>query len=421
MSSVRQQKVGVLVACTIGNIVSKTPAVQAVFGTFLVPLSQAFGWPRAAISVVLTIMALTAAVIYPLAGRAADARGARKILIPSLIVYGLAVASLALMNGTLWQFYAVFLVIGSFGSIASTPIYSKVVAEWFDRGRGTALGISAGLGNGIGAVFFPVIAAIVVSQYGWRTGYAVIGTLILLIGLPTLLLLLRDAPRSTLAATSEISVASTGMGLREALGLPRFWLIVVAVASGGGATTAIFSHVVPILTDRGYGIDVATTVLSIFALTTSGAQILCGRLMDRFQTPRIVIPTVAMAIFGLLLLEFGTGLAALALAGLLLGIGMGSQYGALPYFISRYFGMRAFGAIIGTMYSAVIAIQGITPVLLDHGYDVQGTYRFAVLVACAALAGATALLVLLPGYPDPAEAGPAAPAAPGTNAAPATT
>ncbi|MGF7169464.1 MFS family permease [Sphingobium xanthum] len=409
MSSARQQKLGVLAACTIGNIVSKTPAVQAVFGTFLVPLSEAFGWPRAAISVVLTIMALTAAVIYPLAGRVADTRGARSILIPSLFVYAVAVASLALMDGTLWQFYAVFFVIGSFGSIASTPIYSKVVAEWFDRGRGTALGISAGLGNGLGAVFFPVIAAIVVSQYGWRTGYAVIGTLVLLIGLPTMLALLRDAPRSAPAATGEATASVSGMGLREALGRPHFWLIIVAVASGGGATTAIFSHVVPILTDRGYGIDVATTVLSIFALTTSAAQILCGRLMDRFQTPRIVIPTVAMAIVGLILLEFGTGLATLALAGLLLGIGMGSQYGALPYFISRYFGMRAFGAIIGTMYSAVIAMQGITPVLLDHAYDVQGTYRFAVLAACTALAGATALLLLLPGYPDRAEAAPVMP------------
>lgn len=404
MSDTQRQRLGVLAACTIGNIVSKTPAVQAVFGTFLVPLSETFGWPRAAISVVLTIMALTAAVIYPLAGRVADARGARTILIPSLSVYGVAVASLALMNGTLWQFYALFFVIGSFGSIASTPIYSKVVAEWFDRGRGTALGISAGLGNGLGAVMFPVIAAIVVSHYGWRTGYAVIGTLILVIGLPTLLLLLRDAPRSAPASTGEAMASATGMGLRAVLGQPHFWLIIVAVASGGGATTAIFSHVVPILVDRGYGIDVATTVLSIFALTTSAAQIVCGRLMDRFQTPRIVIPTVAMAIVGLILLEFGSGLATLALAGLLLGIGMGSQYGALPYFISRYFGMGAFGAIIGTMYSAVIVMQGITPVLLDYGYDVQGTYRFAVLVACAALAGATALLVLLPSYPDRAQA-----------------
>jgi MFS family permease len=412
MNAARRQKLGVLAACTVGNIVSKTPAVQAVFGTFLVPLSEAFGWPRAAISVVLTIMAFSAALIYPLAGRVADARGARSLLIPSLVIYALAVASLALMDGSLWQFYAIFFVIGSFGSIASTPIYSKVVAEWFDRGRGTALGISAGLGNGLGAVFFPVIAAIVVSQYGWRTGYAVIGTLVLLIGLPTLLLLLRDAPRAApVIAGAAPTAPATGMGLREAMGQPHFWLIIVAVASGGGATTAIFSHVVPILTDRGYGIDVATTVLSIFALTTSAAQILCGRLMDRFQTPRIVIPTVTMAIVGLILLEFGTGLATLALAGLLLGIGMGSQYGALPYFISRYFGMRAFGAIIGTMYSAVIAMQGITPVLLDHGYDVQGSYRVAVLAACAALAGATTLLFLLPGYPDRAEAAPAAPTA----------
>jgi MFS family permease len=178
--------------------------------------------------------------------------------------------------------------------------------------------------------------------------------------------------------------------------LPRFWVVLVSIAVGAGCTTAIFSHVVPIVVDRGFSVAAGTAVVSLFALVGSTWQIVTGRLLDRIHTPKVVIPMYAMAIAGLALLELGTGTPALMLGGVLLGVGLGAQYGALPYLIARYFGLRAFGTILGTMYSAVIAAQGITPVLLDAAYDMQGNYRMAVLVCGLCLAGGAALLLLLP-------------------------
>ncbi|MGC6400277.1 MFS transporter [Sphingomonas sp. FW199] len=388
----------VLIACTLGNAVSTTPAVHAVFGLFLLPLSAEFQWPRAAVSVVLGIMALTGAIVYPLAGRYADDHGARQMVIPALVLFAAAVAALSMLTGSLLHLYGAFFLVSLFGSIASTPIYSKVIAEWYDKGRGTALGISAGLGNGAGSVLFPIVAAIVVASEGWRAGYLAMGALILSIGLPAIWFLLRDAP------VAEPRVAGpdgpvAGATLADAMRMPAFWIIMVAIASGAGCTTAIFSHVVPILADRGYGMEVGTAVVSTFALTTSAWQIATGRLLDLVQNPRVVIPMVAMAILGLALLQYGDGTAILVVAGIALGIGMGTQYGALPYYLSRYFGTRAFGSIIGVMYSAVIAAQGITPVLIDHAFDVQGSYQLAVVLACCALLAGAALLLLLPRYP----------------------
>ena len=391
-------RTGVLVACTLGNAVSTTPAVHAVFGLFLLPLSETFGWPRAAVSVVLGILALTGAIVYPLAGRYADRHGARRMLMTGLVLFALSVAALSLLSGSLLQLYATFFLVGLFGSVASTPIYSKVIAEWFEEGRGTALGISAGFGNGIGSVLFPILAAIIVAHQGWRAGYVAVGGLILILGLPALWWLLRDAPtKLSLEAGGE--APATGMLLNEALRTPTFWIIMIAIASGAGCTTAIFSHVVPILTDRGYGVEVGTAVLSTFALVTCAWQVATGRVLDWIASPRVVIPMVAMAVLGLVLLQYGQGTPQLLLGGLALGIGMGAQYGALPYFLARYFGTRAFGAIIGTMYSAVIAAQGTIPVLLDHAFDVQGSYRFALWLVSLALSASAALLLLLPRYP----------------------
>ena len=386
----------VLFACTLGNAVSVTPAVHAVFGLFLVPLSETFGWSRASISGVLGILAVVGAVSYPIIGRHVDAHGARRTLLTGVVGLALSIAALALTSGSLIQFYATFAVLSIFSAMAGTPIYQKVVADWFESNRGTALGISAGGGCGIGSVIMPVLAAVLVGAWGWRAGYLGIAAFVLLLAFPILVLFLRDRTASASAAQEE--APREGLTLAEAARLPSFWLVLLAVAAGAGGTTAIFSHVVPILGDRGVSVATGTAVVSVFALATSGWQVVTGRIMDKIQTPRVAVPMYGLAIGGLALLEFGVGTPVLLFAGLLLGVGMGAQYGALPYYIARYFGVRHFGSIIGAMYSAVIAAQGITPILLDLVFDNIHSYRPALLGVGAALAGGAVLLLLLPRY-----------------------
>lgn len=402
----RGSRAGVLVAATTGNALATTATVHAVFGTFLIPLSTEFGWSRASISTVLAIFAIASAIVYPLAGRYADAHGARRMVLTGNVLFALSVAALALTDGNIALFYATFLAIGIFGGLPSTSIFSKLVAEWFRGKPGTALGVSAGLGNGIGSVVMPILAAVLVSTLGWRMGYLGIAAMILCIGFPVFFLLLRDAPgfgqsdaqAAVPTAAEQAEPHVDGMTLRDAARLPRFWLVLVAIASGAGVTTAILSHVVPILLDRGFALATGTAVVSVFALVGSLWQIATGRILDIARGPRVVVPMVALAIPGLLLLEFGGTQATVLLAGVLLGIALGTQFGSLPYLIARYFGLRHFGGILGIMYSAVIAAQGTTPVLLDAAFDTWGSYRFAIVAAALVLVSGCLLLMLLPGY-----------------------
>lgn len=394
-----RRQMGVLAAATTGSVLSTTATVHAVFGTFLVPLSDDFGWSRASISAVMAIIAVSCAITYPLAGRYSDVHGSRRMIIFGNIALGLSIAALALTNGSLIQFYLTFLAIGVFGALPSTAMFAKLVAEWFDRNRGTAMGFSAGFGNGLGAVIMPIVAAILVSGEGWRAGYLGIAALVLLIGFPVFYFWLHDVPsRSDPAKQAAAGAMLEGMTVREASRVPAFWLLMGAIAAGGGISTAILSHVVPILGDRGFSLGLGTAVVSIFALSASAFQVISGRLLDRSSSPRIVVPLYALAIPGLYVLEFGSSTPLLIGSGVCLGIALGAQFGALPFLISRYFGLRHFGAILGVMYSAVIAGQGITPVLLDAAFDALGTYRSAIVVSMAVMALGSLLLFLLPGY-----------------------
>ncbi len=187
------------------------------------------------------------------------------------------------------------------------------------------------------------------------------------------------------------------MSLREAAGTPRFWIMLIAVAAGAGGMTAVFTHVVPMMTDRGFGLAEATGVIAIFALVTASWQIVTGALLDKVRSPLLIVPMFASAIAGLLLLEFGKGMMETSAAGVLLGIGMGAEYAALPYFASRYFGLRSYGTIIGAMYSAVIIAQGATPALMDMSFDASGSYAHSALAICGVLGAAMLLLFFLPG------------------------
>lgn len=398
-------KSGVLFAATTGSALATTATVHAVFGTFLLPLSETFGWARSSISVVLAILAVASAIVYPLAGRYADKHGVRRMVLTGNVLFALSVGALAFTSGSLIQFYLTFLAIGIFGALPATAIFSKLVAEWFPEGRGTALGISAGLGNGIGAVLVPILAAVIISTAGWQAGYLSIAALILFIGCPIYYFLLHDAPVAARKPSDEIADEQVeGMSLREASRCLPFWLIMVAIAAGGGISTAVLSHVVPIVGDRGFSLATGTAVVSVFALVGSLWQIATGRILDITRGPKIVAPMYGLAIIGLALLEYAHSFVALIAAGACLGIALGAQFGSLPFFIARYFGLRSFGLILGIMYSAVIGAQGITPVLLDVAFDLQGTYRNAVLVCIGVMAFGSVLLFMLPAYRMKAQA-----------------
>lgn len=390
----------VVFAATIGNIVSITPAISATFGIFLVPISEEFGWLRSSVSGVLTLLAIISAVIYPLAGKLADRIGARRIILTGNLLMAPAIAALALSSGSIWQFYLTFALIGCAGGLCGTVIYSKVVSDWFDKNRGLALGIAAGVGNGVGSTIMPIVAGLVLAAYGWRTGYLTVAMIVLIVGFPILFTFLKDAASHKTVTLSEGETAPEvkGLTLKQSMAEPAFWILLIAVAASAGAMTALFTHVVPVLTDRSFSLAIATSVTSAFALMTAIWQVATGAVLDRFQSAKVIIPMYAVAILGIYLLYAGDSTALVIAAGILLGIGMGAEYGAMPYFISRFFGMKHYGEIAGIMYGVVILSQGLAPFLMDVSFDMTASYDLSLLTIAIVLAASAVLVAFLPPF-----------------------
>ena len=388
---------GVVVACTVGNGVSVTPMVYTVFGLFLIPIATEFGWPRAGVSFVLLIIAIAGAIGYPIVGRLIDRYGARPVILTGNVLFAASVVSVSLVEASRLQFYSAYALIGITAAIPSSVMFTKVIAGWFDQRRGLFLGIVGGLGNGIGAALSPLFVYALISSYGWRAGFQGIGAAIILIGFPVLYLLLRDPPQGVSRSATEHLEKTAGLSLAEALKTSTFWIIMAAIALGAGCMTAIFAHVVPMLLDRGVPAGQATTVLATFSLVTAGWQIGMGYMLDRIPRPWIAAPFYLLALAGLILLESTSSYPLLLLSGMLMGLGLGTEYGVLPYFLSRYFGTRHYGAISGSMYGVIVLTQGLTPFLMDLVFDVTGNYDIAIIAICVGLVlGAILITRLLP-------------------------
>ena len=81
-----------------------------------------------------------------------------------------------------------------------------------------------------------------------------------------------------------------------------------------------------------------------------------------------------------------------------MGLGLGTEYGVLPYFLSRYFGVRHYGSISGAIYGVIVLLQGFTPFLMDLVFDRTGSYRPAIFTIGAGLLAGAVLILRLPRF-----------------------
>lgn len=62
-----------------------------------------------------------------------------------------------------------------------------------------------------------------------------------------------------------------------------------------------------------------------------------------------------------------------------MGFSAGSEYGLLPYYLTRIFGMKSFGVIYGIVFAVATLANGIGPATMGLTFDRTGSYSGALL------------------------------------------
>lgn len=382
-------------AAFVGVMVSFAAIMPYTFSLFIEPLAKAFGWHREAISSAFGIAAITVAVFSPGIGMLLDRLPPRRIILPSILVFAAAYASLSLLTPNISRFYLTYFVLGVVGNGTAQLAYTRAVLTWFQKHRGLALALVL-TGSGTGSIVIPLFIQGVIQHYDWRRGYLALGCIALL-GIPLTALLVRNRPISVSQTDHHFqSGVSIGSALRSSI----FWIFAVMIMLEAFGSNGVISHLAALLTERGISAQSAAFALSIMGATGILGRLTTGLLLDRYFAPYIAALMLGVAGLGIFMLT-NTATAAVALAGTaLMGYGLGSEADVVPYLIARYFGRKHFAALYGLTWTAY-AVGGATgPIVVGHFYDRAGTYQPGMIIALAltCVIGA-ALSLLLPRYP----------------------
>jgi MFS family permease len=388
-------------ACTIGMMVSVVPFHIGTFPLFLQPVSQEFGWGRAAFATSLNISAILAALAAPFVGRMVDRLGARRLLLPAIVLYALATMAQSQLSHSKLQFYATYAALGFTEAVAGPVAFSHLISSWFHSRRGLMLSLVIGAAPAVSIMVMAPVTHMLIASYGWRTAYLILGLTILVLGLPSMAFLLHEPERegpNTAAGRAAAIAALSGKTVGQVAVSLTYWMILAALVIHSLVVGGVRAHTVALLTDRGLAIGIATFAVSISAMAGLIGNVTAGMLLDRVQTPKIAAPFFLAALLGLLLLHHASG-ATLALVGAgVLGFGIGAESGIGPYFFSRYFGMRAFGTIYGLLVSLLAISSGVGPMLLGMAFDRFGSYSRGLVIAEIGLAVGAVLVFVLGRY-----------------------
>lgn len=415
LGEVRPRGWWVVAVSSVG--ISSNPGQFAfgAIGLFIIPLAAEFGWQRTEISFALTVFTLALAVSMPVIGRLVDRFGARTILLPSTIVFGLLLGSIALIVSHLWQLWFIFLLIGTFGAGANSLPYLRIIGAWFDRHRGLAFGVAMA-GGGLGYTYVPPLVQYLIDQYGWRYGYYTLAGIVLFIVVPLIAMFVREPSqppgsqvRPGSSATHQENTQGETIGPATLFRHRIFWILFAVFMLLSLSLFGLLSHFVPMLVDRGMPAERAALVASSLGATIIASRAVIGWLIDRYFAPRVASVCIIVSAIGLALLATGAVGPAAYLAAVLVGMSIGAEIDLLAFLASRYFDLRSFGFVYGALFSAFLIGSATGPVLYGAGFDTTGSY-VTVLAGCVGmLLLAVLALQLLPAYKQPA-AGDAPPA-----------
>lgn len=363
------------------------------FSVFVKPLASSFGWSRETIAGGFGISALTAALFSPLIGRWLDRHNPRRLLVPSIAVFGCAFLAMSILSRLVWQFYLTSFVIGAAGNVMQMG-YTQVISTWFTDRRGLALGVMLA-GEGIGLILFPVATERLIATSGWRSAYIAIAVLILAISLPAALLYARPRKREQKRTLLGGQNSNT---LLQDLSSYVFWIIAVVLFLDSISINGALTHQVPLLTDRGLTAARAAMTVSILGGSSLTGRLLTGWLLDYVRGARLAFLLLTVASGGIVLLAHAATFPAACSAALLLGLGAGGTSSTTPYLLSRYFGLHSFSTLYGLTWTFYAVAGGAGPVLLGYMFDKTGSYVSSLMMLAGATALGAVLMLVLPSY-----------------------
>ena len=398
--------------------------LSSTLGVLLKSITTDLGVSRGTFSLMRSLELVAYAAVSPWVGSLLDRYGAR-----GLMVIGAAISVVGfLMLGyarNFWEFTLLRVGPVSIGhALVCYFVINVTISRWFVKKRGRAVAI-AHLGQGLSKTTISVVAAYLLAAIGWRRVWMLFGGLVVFLILIPAALFMRRSPEDMglhpdgTPGPYEADTASnpdssrrrpapddTTWTRREAVGTSAFWFITLIFSTVDLGIAGFNLHVFSFISDMGYSIPQAGTVVMVMAGTQLGSGLLLGFISERMSVRKSTALMFVVQAAGLVAAMQTAELTWLYAAFFLYGFGLGGAQVLQEVMWANYFGRISLGTVRGLSVPILLLFAAAGAPFFGYLYDYTGSYDLslklfiAVQVVCAGLT----LLIRRPVKPGPSRA-----------------
>jgi len=315
------------------------------------------------------------------AGRLGDLWGRRSMMLVFFFGMGAAALLCALVQNA-WQMAIALSLLGLFSSIYH-PVGIPMLLQHATR-PGLTIGIN-GLAGNMGIAFAAILTGFMVKYIGWRAAFVLPGLLSLACGY----LFLRMAPAETESPARRTTRARVGLAKSQ---MARMLTVMTLAAI---TSSLLFNFTTngngELMRERFAGIvedpaQLGMMLAAVYAVS-SFAQLIVGRLIDRFAIKRLYLTIVLLQIPMFLLAAQAQGWWLFCLQ---IGF-MVTIFGAIPFtdaMVVRYvddaYRSRVAGMRLAVSFGvASLAVYSLGPAVKSAGFD-SLLFAMALIACCSA-------------------------------------
>ena len=371
------------------------------FTAFFNPILNEFGWSRAATSLAFSLQRLEGGIAAPIFGYFIDRLGHRKMSLFAVTVFGAGFILLSKVNSLL-TFYIVFIIISIGHSAGFYSVGATVVANWFVRKRGKAMGFVTG-GVCLAGTLVPVLVRLI-DTYGWRQSLVIAGLGMWIIGIPLSFVfrnrpeeygmlpdgdIVKDETRAddkispSIAVQTQPTITESEFTAMEAIRTRSFWMLAVGLSVSFMAMSSVFVHIMPFLENIGISREKAGYVVTFTILLSVLGRIGLGWLSDHMDKRYVFCIALGLQSIGLLFFANIRTFWHIIFFLVTFSPGYGAPIPLRPAIQGEYFGRKQFGTIQGLLLSLSTVSSMIGPPFAGWICDVTGSYRLAFLILAA--------------------------------------
>ena len=400
-----------IVAFTFATNFLSVGAMFYSYSVLLKPLTETLNADRFSVSLALSLQIAIGALAAPWVGKRVAEHSIRAMMLAGAAALLLGFLAMSCAR-SIWHLYLSFsLILGAAYALLGPVPNNTLLANWFDRRRGAALGLS-GLGLSLSGTAFLPATAWLVSEYGWRSAVLTFGLVIFAILVPLVwkfainrpedLGLLPDNAASLPPASSSPPAPPGGSPLdasqwrmARALRNRRIWHLVAIIGPSylgiGAVLQTLHSHI----TDLGLSGMQASSVLAVATLAAAAAKPLFGLLADFINKRLALALSLVCQIAGLACILGAETQAGLMAAGLVFGLGYGAVTPLWSVLLIAMFGRKAFPRALGTTNPLIMPFTIAGFPFSTYVFEAAGSYFPAFWTLLGGFGLSLALLALL--------------------------